>query len=392
MHRGMASLGVTSGGLGLRIGLLVPGFSADETDWCIPALRHLTARLAKDDDVRVVAFRYPYQAGRYDLFGARVTALGGGTRQGTGSGLLWLRAFALLASEHRKRPFDVLHAFWANETGAVAAAAGRILGVPTVVSLAGGELVGLRVIGYGGQLAWTERAKVWLALRLASRITAGSRSLLSLAAQRLGNSTDRLRRVPLGVDLGMFRPPAASAPAVPRLIQVASLTLVKDQFTLLQSAALLREGGLDFGLEIAGSGPLESELRDLSATLGLGDVVAFRGDMRHEDLPTFCGAAAVFVQSSLHEAQGMAVLEAAACGVPVIGTRVGSVAEMEPEAAAAVPVGDAGALAGAVAGLISDTERRVGMGRAARELAEAEYSLERCVEQFRGLYAELCRR
>lgn len=376
---------------GLRIALLVPGFSASETDWCIPFLRHLVTRLAKGDDVHVIALRYPYQAGQYDLFGAQVTALGGGTRQGVGSVLLWRRAFSLLASEHRRRPFDVLHAFWANETGAVAAVAGRMLGIPTVVSLAGGELVGLRDIGYGGQLAWTERTKVWLALRLASLVTAGSQYIISLAERRLGGATARLRRVPLGVDVEMFRPAAAAAPAAPpRLIQVASLAPVKDQLTLLRSAALLRDGGLDFLLEIAGSGPLEPELRGLTAKLGLGDVVDFRGGVRHEALPGFYGGGAAFVQSSRHEAQGMAVLEAAARGVPAAGTRVGSVAEMEPEAAVAAPVGDAKALAEAVAGLIANPERRVEMGRAARGLAEGEYSLETCVERFRKLYTELC--
>ena len=48
----------------MRVGLVVPGFSAHADDWCIPALRHLARALATQDDVRVIAVRYPYRASR----------------------------------------------------------------------------------------------------------------------------------------------------------------------------------------------------------------------------------------------------------------------------------------------------------------------------------------
>src|SRR5512142_1050019 len=114
----------------MNIALLVPGFSADESDWCIPALRNLVASLARLEDLRVFALRYPYRPGQYDLFGARVTAIGGGTRQGFGSAAVWSRALVALAGQHRRRPFHLLHAFWGGETGALASVAGRLLRVP----------------------------------------------------------------------------------------------------------------------------------------------------------------------------------------------------------------------------------------------------------------------
>jgi len=61
----------------MRIALIVPGFSADEQDWCIPALRNLASELARTDEVVVIALRYPHQAARYTAFGARVIAIGG---------------------------------------------------------------------------------------------------------------------------------------------------------------------------------------------------------------------------------------------------------------------------------------------------------------------------
>src|SRR5438445_66985 len=75
----------------MRIGLVVPGFSADPGDWCIPALRHLAVRLAGTADVHIFALRYPDRRGPYQVFGAQVTALGGGDATGGGSARLWQR-------------------------------------------------------------------------------------------------------------------------------------------------------------------------------------------------------------------------------------------------------------------------------------------------------------
>jgi hypothetical protein len=131
----------------MNIGLVVPGFSADADDWCIPALRHLARALAAGDDVRVVAVRYPYTAGRYSVEGADVVAIGGADRRGLATFEVWRRTLGVLRAEHRRQPFDVLHAFWATESGLLTAIAGRLLHVPTLVSLAGGELVSLPAIG-----------------------------------------------------------------------------------------------------------------------------------------------------------------------------------------------------------------------------------------------------
>ena len=64
----------------MKICLITPGFSAAESDWCIPALHHFVRRLARDHQVWVVALRYPHEAGSYRFFRARVRALGGADR------------------------------------------------------------------------------------------------------------------------------------------------------------------------------------------------------------------------------------------------------------------------------------------------------------------------
>ena len=174
-----------------------------------------------------------------------------------------------------------------------------------------------------------------------------------------------------------------------RLIHVASLCPVKDQATLLRAAAGLRDRGLLFRLDVLGAGTLEPDLRTLAGGLELQQVVDFRGELPHDRLPGEYRRGTAFVLSSRHEAQGMAILEAAACCVPTIGTRVGILPELAPEAAVVVPVGDHAALAEATAELVGDESRRRAMGQAARQRMEAEFSLGRCTERFREFYVEL---
>jgi glycosyltransferase involved in cell wall biosynthesis len=370
----------------VRIGLVLPGFSAEPGDWCIPALRHLVDRLAEQDDVRVISLRYPYHRARYGIGQAEVIALGGAQRRGLAGLHVWQAGLRTLAAEHRRRPFDLLHAFWATESGLLAALAGRALRRPVLVSLAGGELVGLPDIGYGDQLVRAQQLKVTASLRLASVITAGSRHQLGLAERHLFRANRRrLVRAPLGVDLRLFhevQPPTEG----PRLAHVGALTPVKDQATLLHAFAELRRRVPELRLEIAGHGPLRGELQRLAWHLGVADDVVFRGEVAHDALPRVYAAASAFVLSSRHEAQGMVALEAAACCRPVVGTRVGVLPELEPAAGATAPVGDAPGLAQQLRAVLEDASER---GSAGRELVAREFSLEGCVERFRLIYREL---
>lgn len=186
----------------MRIALLTPGFSADESDWCIPALLDLVRVLTRERDVHVFTLRYPYRRAVYPVYGATVHALGGATAGGLRRLPLLARALAAIARQHRRAPFDVLHGLWADEPGFLAVLAGRLLGAPTVVSLLGGELVGFADIDYGGQLSRVNRWLTGQALRRAQRVTVGSATLHALAAGLV--NADRLATLPLGVDTALF--------------------------------------------------------------------------------------------------------------------------------------------------------------------------------------------
>ena len=366
----------------MRVGLVVPGFSADPADWCIPALRHLARSLATGDDVRVIALRYPYHAARYAVDGVEVLALGGAARRGARTPGVWRTTLDALRHEHRRRPFDVLHAFWATESGLLAAIAGRALRIPTLVSLAGGELVSLPDIGYGDQRAAWERLKVRACLRLACAVSAGSALLACLAERHVHGR--RVHRAPLGVDLDLFQPAASPSArgAGPRLVHVGTLTRVKDQATLLRAFSRVRQVHRGAILDIVGDGPLRPELERLASRVGLDGAVHFHGSIDHAALGRVYQAADAFVLSSRYEAQSMVAIEAAACGAPVAGTAVGVLPELTTALSAP---SDASRLADSVVAALDDPT----LTRASLTRARSDFGLRVATGGFRRLYAGL---
>jgi len=365
----------------VKIGLVLPGFSADERDWCVPALLDFVRQLAACHMVHVFALEYPYRRDNYLVHGATVHSLDGRNRGKRHAPRLWFDALAAIRAEHRRAPFNVLHAFWANEPSMLAVLAGRALHVPVVVSVAGGELIGLQQIGYGGQLKWIERTMVRWVVHRANRVTVGSRYLQPLAA-RWRSDVDIL---PLGVDAQRFSPRPRDGLHCPmNILNVGSLVPVKGQRQLLRAFACLlpREARL----EIVGTGALEKELREEADALRIADQVAFRGAIPHEELARKYREADLLVQSSRHEAQGMAVLEAAACGTPIAATPVGVASELA-DAGAAIAARGFGAddLAAAMECSLGTGAR---LGCRAREIVERDFALEATWHKWVELYQQ----
>jgi glycosyltransferase involved in cell wall biosynthesis len=259
--------------------------------------------------------------------------------------------------------------------------------LPVLTHLTGGELVSLPEIGYGARLSRRGRIQTRVIVAGSTRITVGTPHMRRLA-ESLGIDAGL---VPLGVALDRWPPRAPrvrDATRLARLLHVADLRPVKDQPTLLTAAALLRARGVPFELHIAGFDTTNGATRRSAAARAVDDVVHWHGLLGREPLRRLVEESDLLVHTSRHEAGPMAVLESALAGVPTVGTDVGHVNEWAPDAAVAVPVGDARALADAIAALLVDEPRRLAIARAAQRRAiaiDADYT----AASFERLYAEI---
>jgi glycosyltransferase involved in cell wall biosynthesis len=373
----------------MRIGLIAPGgFDRSGRKAVIPALLNLTERLARRHQVTVVVLHQEPEPCRFPLLGAEVINLGQVPS-----------AWPDLISFHRLhrmmtelgavgRRLDVLHAFWISECGVLAGLAGRLWRVPVVVSVGGGELAWVPEVGYGGGRHWHSRSQAKVALQLANAVTVGSH----YARRPLDGLNPQPRVVPLGVDTTCFHGSAQRLDGPPwRLIHVASINKVKNQGMCLQALRLVADRLPGIRLDLVGEDWLNGALHRMADELGLADVVHFHGWLEHEAMVPLLRQAHLYLQSSWYESQGVAVCEAVATGVPAVGTPVGLVADLAPEAAWVVPHDDAGAMADAILTLLHDRQRRELLGQAGQDWAR-EHDADWTAVTFESIYRQLCSR
>lgn len=364
----------------LRIAWIVPGFSSNESDWCIPALLDLARAMAPRCDLTIVAMRYPYRRATYAVGGARVISIGGAHRGPLYTPGIWRDTALAVKNVH----CDVLHAFWAYEPGMIAAWFRS--GLPVIISLAGGELVHLPGIQYGLMGKLRTRLPILWALRNARVVTAGSSFLLEIAGNLLPNQN--LRHLPLGVDLQRWKFSQHTL-QTGIVLNVGSLEPVKGQAVLLRAFQRVVRHVPSARLRIVGGGQNLSRLKTLSEELGCLGQVEFVGPVPHHELAGFYSGASVFAQASWHEAQGMAVLEAGTCGLPIVGTEVGVLPHLAPDAAIRTLVGDDSQLSDAILKILADPDEATRLGNRAREKVEETYAIWKTADRLMELYESL---
>lgn len=190
---------------------------------------------------------------------------------------------------------------------------------------------------------------------------------------------------------------AANQPTVGEAVHVIFLgdvTADKGVFTLIEAWAVVLievgEGPVPH-LTIAGRGEL-SRARTRAAELGLGDYAKVVGHLGPEQVQALMRESQVFTLPSRFEGQPMAILEAMANGLCVVSTPVGGIPEMiDVSCGILVPPDDVEALAAALLGVITDRDRRAGLGEAARRRVLARFDLGVVAGQLDKLYREVSR-
>ncbi len=308
---------------------------------------------------------------------------------------LGLAAFAVRARAQLGQRYDVTHSY------------GSVVGCDVLTAQSchrAGLTAAAGVHGLPGERANFGIAdRVRLAIEKANfgrrqyrKVIAVSRGVRDELTRLYGVPATDIRVIPNGVDLRAFadsrviperrgfRERLGIADADPVLLFVGNEFRRKNLSVLI--TALAQAGLRKASLLVAG-GDRPEPYRALASRLGVGDRIRFLG--ARTDMPLVYASADVFVLPSSYEALSLAMVEAAASGLPLFMTRVHGATEfIRPGENGEFIESSAGSLASSLSGIVSDAERRKKMGAAARECARS-YSWDEIARQVLDVYREV---
>jgi glycosyltransferase involved in cell wall biosynthesis len=255
-----------------------------------------------------------------------------------------------------------VHAHFAHDPALVALLARRLTGSTFSFTAHARDLYQIPVAALRGRL------------REASAVVTCCRANLEHIVGVAGGIGPPVELIYHGVDLERFRPAGVRPERpVPLVVSVGRLVEKKGFDDLLRALALLVERGVEFGCEIYGDGPCRDRLEALRDTLGLGEVVRFLGQRTQVELLRVYREADVFALTPRLTEDGdrdgvpNVLVEAMACGIPVVSTAVGGVAELVDHGhdGLLATAGDSAAIAAHLTTLLGDTRLRRRLGDAA---------------------------
>lgn len=227
-----------------------------------------------------------------------------------------------------------------------------------------------------------------------------SRHLKTFLNERIGIDMQRISQIYNGVDTQKFKPdPQHGRSALPQQWQdqnliiigtVGRLQAVKDQASLLRAFAALTTDQpalrQHLRLAIVGDGPLAKELQTLAHSLAIADITWFAG--AQHAVADILRALDVFVLPSLNEGISNTILEAMACGLPVLASAVGGNVELigDGHDGRFFQPGDTATLTALLRDYALDAELRITHGRQARAHAERQFSLNAMVAGYSAVY------
>lgn len=366
----------------MKIALLSEKYTPDIGGLAISAERLVRLLGSTGHQVRVFAptLNLPASEGRTLLSnGISVTRFG--ARKRVDDTLVdW---FELITEEHKRDPFDVIHAYFLTQAGFVAAYAGNYLNVPSVVSARGNDLE--RAI-----FDSSRAMHILYALQHASAVTTNANELARKA--KVLYSSLEVTVIPNGIDTEHFKP-------LPRNNALAeSLNLMKgpvrESSRVIGFAGELREKK---GLRPLLSAYAQVNRKDPATLLIVGDIragddrqvfeefklsnpdaqIVVTGFVSPNDLPAYYSLMDVFVQPSLRDGLPNALLEAMACGKAVIGSSVGGMIDViiNCENGKLVSTNNVDELADAIDELLMDVNLRMKLGKEACQTIREKFTL-----------------
>lgn len=285
----------------------------------------------------------------------------------------------------RTRP-DACIVFFSIPGGPVALAANLGWGLPYVVSLRGGDVPGSEFT-----LVWSHRLLKplrRLVLKRSRAVVANSEGL-----KRLSERADPYPAsvIPSGVDSEYFRPSPRAEDGRFRAIFVGRFHAQKNIIALVeQFAAAVAKASIDMRLDLVGDGPERGQVEARIAALGMQDRISVLGWIPRAELLAAYQRSDCLVNPSIGEGLPNVVLEAMACGVPVVASRVAGndtlVRHMDNGLLFDVRRDEE--MAECLARMASDAAMRRRMAERARQIAVSEYSWESVARQYTHLFTK----
>jgi glycosyltransferase involved in cell wall biosynthesis len=252
-------------------------------------------------------------------------------------------------------------------------------------------------------LHWESRSRLIslanrLSLRAADRVVAVGERVARMVETHGGVPADRIRIIRNGVDTTRFQPEGgreglsgfAEIPSdAPVVAMVAGFRRVKGHAVMLDAMVRIRGVFTEARLLLVGDGPRRASVEEAVAGRGLADQVVFTGV--REDVHRLLPGCAVLVLPSWEEGVPVSALEAMACGLPVVATRVGGTPEVVEDGRTGllVPPGDPRTLAAAIVRLLRQPDYAGALGKAGREAVKSRYDVSSMVRKTALLYQEI---
>ena len=294
----------------------------------------------------------------------------------------------------RKKKVDLVHGHWSIPQGLTGLFVRKLFGVPFVISLHGSDVHGLDF-----PLLRALNKKVILD---SDACTANSRATAA-RAQRISGRSD-IRIIPMGVDIDFFAKSIGRGSTRNHkgrkdkiILYAGRLIDVKGIEYLVKAFPEVLEKQANAKLLVVGSGPCKGDLVSLSERLHLHDKVVFQDTVSQEELVRYYAMADVFVLPSVTtkegetEGLGVVLLEAMACGVPVIGSAVGGITDIikDQETGLLVRQKDPGDLAEKINRVLTDEELSRRLGKRGYDFAKERFSWSfiagECLQIFRSV-------
>jgi len=289
-----------------------------------------------------------------------------------------------------KEDFDILHTHlptpWSADWSSIVS---RLKGRPLVLTYHS-DIAGTG-LAHHIAAAYNYTALKFL-LRNADRIIITRQSYLS---KHLSGQKKKIAIIPIGVDSRVFRPvPTKKKGDVFFLSVLDDYHGFKGLDLLLEAVRIAKRDMPDLRLIVGGDGSKRIFYEDASRSMGLSRNVEFVGSVPQERLTEYYNGCDLFVLPSTdpgRETFGIVLLEAMACGIPVIATGIAGPAEAIRESGAGlvVPPGNKSMLAEAMIRILGNRDLAASMGIEGRRLAEKKYNWRRIAEQTAALYEEL---